>query len=129
MYMKLSTIYLLKNKFPLHIVFIIGEYESTSYKKIKQNVIQNEILDETIFIHPIMNYLDSFVQLVTYLQKHHNFQRYNLDIILSKLNKNQSRLYDKLYGNESYTFDSYNITMLEPCRELIFNSIKHLKYI
>ena len=127
--MKLSTIYILKHKFPLNIVFIIGEYEINHYKKIKQNIIQNEILDETIFIYPMMNYLDSFIQLVTYLQKHHNFQRYNLDITLNKIQNYQSRLYYKLYGHDEYMIDAYNITMLEPCKEIIFNSIKYLKLI
>ena len=77
----------------------------------------------------MMNYLDSFIQLVTYLQKYHNFQRYNLDITLDKIQNYQSRLYYKLYGNEAYIFDTYNIIMLEPCREIIFNSLKYLKYI
>lgn len=129
MYMKLSTIYLLKHKLPFHIVFIIGEYEKNSYKKIKENIIKNKILDETIFIYPMMNYFDSLLQLLTYLQKYHNFQRFNLDLTLNKIQNYQSRLYYKLYSNESYIFDAYDITMLEPCKEILFNTIKYLKYI
>ena len=98
MYMKLSTIYLLKHKLPFHIVFIIGEYEKNSYKKIKENIIKNKILDETIFIYPMMNYFDSLLQLLTYLQKYHNFQRFNLDLTLNKIQNYQSRLYYKLYS-------------------------------
>ena len=128
--MKLSTIYILKHKFPLNIVYIISSYEETNYKKIISNKYELTDLDEYVYIYPMQYTLDALYDVVNEIHEKHIFKNHwNNNIlhqIISIIHFTMDELYDSLYVIDPILYIKYSDNLMCGCRKQIYKTIYHI---
>lgn len=128
--MKLSTIYILKHKFPLHLVYIISSYEETKYKQVHSDLSDIVELDEYTYIYPMQYTLYALFNLLNEIHEQHIFNNYwnnNILIkIISIINFTNDVLYDSLYTIDSILYIKYSDNMLYTSRQQIYKTINNI---
>tara|TARA_Y100001954_G_C15771817_1_gene584843 strand:+ start:942 stop:1358 length:417 start_codon:yes stop_codon:yes gene_type:complete len=128
--MKLSTIYILKHKLPLELVYQISEYEQTTYKNTKSNITELSELDMTIYVYPIHYFIHSLYEFVNYIYIYEIYKdNYNKQVIASLthlLNEYNELLYDLIYNVDLNHLDYYNKYMSATAKDLIQKTIQNL---
>lgn len=128
--MKLSTIYILKHKFPLDIVYIISSYEETNYKQIVSNKSEIVELDEYVYIYPMQYTLYALYDFFNEIHEEHIFKNHwNNNIlveIISIIHFTNDLLYDSLYVNDPLLYMKYSDNLMCECRKQIDKTIHHI---